>query len=183
MAAWKDHLRILSAMGVLAVLILSCGFFSSTDDATPTVPIKTNTSPPPPPTVTPPPTRGVTPSTQASPCVPYQVGVILPAVDYAAYPQAILTFLNSGGKPEELAHALEVQRVSKPPYILAAIDLNGDGFTDIAVTLVNPSEAMAFAPPGDLLVYICQGGVYGLVYQRAFCGVTVSAADPRSAGP
>lgn len=162
----KDHLRAISFFIVLILLIISCRIFSSVEDPTPTAPIKTNT-PPPTATNTTTPTRDALPTLPSSGCVPYQDGIVLPAEDFSDYPQAILAFLNQGGKPEFLAQILEAQQVSRPPFILAAVDMVGNGLTDVAVALVNTGEVAAFAPPGELLIYICLGNTYGLVYRRA----------------
>jgi tetratricopeptide (TPR) repeat protein len=61
---------------------------------------------------------------------------------------------------------LEAQGVARPSTNLAAVDTTGGGMIDIAVSLVDPRDPVIQQPPGDLLVYLCQGGQYTLVYQH-----------------
>lgn len=168
MMGFRFTKQVVAITAVWVLLGLSCKSFSPAATAIPTAaPLATQTLPAViPPTLALPP-RPISSPAPWSACMPLHSGVQLPEVSYEGYPQAILDYLNQGGKPEELAPMLEARGVARPPYILAAVDTTGGGKVDIAVSLVNASDPLVYAPPGDLIVYVCQGDRYSLLYRRS----------------
>jgi hypothetical protein len=79
----------------------------------------------------------------------------------------VLDFLNAGGSPESLPAALEAEGLAplEGPAFLAA-DLTGDGFEDLALAYLAPSEDPA-APGGVIALFECAGREYRPAFQDA----------------
>jgi hypothetical protein len=87
--------------------------------------------------------------------------------NYETLPSNIVQFLNSGGTLDTLLLALEdAGMIRKDPPGWVEKDFTGDGFYDIAMSLIDP-EAEFVLPPGMLLLDQCQGDHYDLVFQSA----------------
>ena len=99
-------------------------------------------------------------------CLPFQEGVVLPRVEFAEFPQAILDFLNAGGSIAALDEALYQAHVANQPVAVGAIDLTGDGKQDVAVSVYNPASTLV-PPGGELLLFVCQEGVYRMLHHQA----------------
>lgn len=98
-------------------------------------------------------------------CVPFQAAADLPAVDFASYPQAILDFLNAGGSIEALDEALYQAGVANQPIAAAALDMTGDKKQEVLVSIFDPASRVV-PPSGELLIYVCQEGVYRLLHRQ-----------------
>ena len=161
----RKQLGLILLLSIISVIILACQILSTNADPTQTLPLRVSTEEI---VITPTsfiPTRSAPFSDFSSPCVPYKPSVPLPVVAQNELPRAILDYLNQGGKPEELVPILETLGFAKPPFILAAVDINSDGWTDVALTLIDPSRGSMNTPPGDLLVFTCLQDGYQLTYQ------------------
>jgi hypothetical protein len=77
-------------------------------------------------------------------------------VPFVEFPDAILTFLNAGGTPEELTAELLLLGVGLEGGPVVTDDFTGDGRIDVAVSIHNTSSP----PQGALVVYTCQDGGY-----------------------
>ncbi len=110
-----------------------------------------------PPTPTPTPTW----APPASPnCIQPSTHGPLAETSYENTPHEILTYLNEGASPEDLAVEL-IQRainVSQQPVVVD--DLTADGLYEVIVTILNPQSP----PQGSLLIYTCQGDKYALTH-------------------
>lgn len=76
-------------------------------------------------------------------------------------------YLNAGGSPDALAQFASDQHLApmNGPAMLK-LDLNGDGWLDLAYSLINPTTSQ-IQPPGSLYVFLCQNSAYQLVYTSA----------------
>ncbi len=102
---------------------------------------------------------------QAGPCPPSGEPDPLPDMPFAALPEAVLAFLNSGGSLNVLDEALYQVGVANLPEPVASADMDGDGVEEVVVSIFEPGS-MALPPPGMLLIYTCQDGVYHMAYQE-----------------
>jgi hypothetical protein len=95
----------------------------------------------------------------ASPnCIPPSSHGDLEETTYEDTPHEILTYLNDGASPEELAVAMMHMGLNLDQQPVVVDDLTADGLYEVIVTLLNTS-----APPqGSLLIYTCQGRQYAL---------------------
>lgn len=76
-------------------------------------------------------------------------------------------YLNAGGSPDALTQFASDQHLlpMKGPVMLK-LDLNGDGWLDLAYSLIDPTTSLV-QPPGSLYVFLCQHTSYQLVYTSA----------------
>lgn len=83
-------------------------------------------------------------------------------------PVAIQEYLNSGGDVSTLEGMLAEWGVLLPeaPGQVVAVDLTGDGGSEIVVALWYVGDAVA--PSGDLLIFGQQGASYVLLYQEGY---------------
>jgi hypothetical protein len=99
---------------------------------------------------------------------------ILPA-SFNNLPGVIATFLNAGATPDELAGVLRDARLTNPPNPVVSGDVNGDGFPDLAISVVNPAST-AQPQSGELLVFTCTDGAYRLGYTLESTGTSGAPA-------
>jgi hypothetical protein len=97
-------------------------------------------------------------------CVPYAAPEPLDQMEFEVYPTAIADFLNAGATPAQLDDELYEAGVGSVPTVVEIGDLTGDGKTDIAVSIYNPTVA-AILPPGKLLVYVCKAERFQLALE------------------
>lgn len=112
-------------------------------------------------TLTPTPGYSVTPCpAEGSPSLP----VIAPAM--SQMPGTIQAYLSAGGSPALLESGLRGWGVFSPyaGLLRADRDLTGDGLPEVFVTLIDPATSRT-PPPGNLIIYGCNGGIYALLYQ------------------
>jgi hypothetical protein len=84
----------------------------------------------------------------------------LEEVAYEDVPDEILTYLNDGASPEELAVALMLKGLNLDQQPVVVEDITADGLFDVIVTIMNAS-----APPqGSLIIYTCQVDRYALTH-------------------
>jgi tetratricopeptide (TPR) repeat protein len=167
---------------ILILAGLACRFGTApanpSPDLSPTPPAQPSPSPhsiPPsatPPSATPP---SVTPSLAPSPtaaatlppdpiCVPPgSAQTALTPGEFRALGDKILSFLNAGASPDELKSALDDLGIASQPTALLSGDLDGDGKTDLAVSVFDPTSS-SFPPASALLVYLCEPGAYRQVF-------------------
>jgi hypothetical protein len=103
--------------------------------------------------------------------------------DPIGYQTTIVEFLNRGGSPSDLESALRQWGVLddiQGGVVNDDLDLNEDGHLDILVTFHYPSTTTSPQPPGQLLVFGCQGPnqQYGVLYGYASAPQT-SQSMPR----
>jgi hypothetical protein len=114
-------------------------------------------------------TLALTPAatTQASSalCVAPQAHAALNLVPFKDLPASIGAFLNAGGLPGELETDLGSAALGTPPNPVLTGDVDGDGKTDVAISLTNLASSIA-PTPGELLVFTCQKGMYQLSYTQ-----------------
>jgi hypothetical protein len=79
-------------------------------------------------------------------------------------PANIATFVNEGGSLDLLQSSLKAAGLSPPgnPGLVSS-DFTGDGYKDLAITLLNPSPEKVI-PPGYLFIYQCQTNRFELVH-------------------
>lgn len=99
-------------------------------------------------------------------CLSFQEGVVLPGIEFAEAPQAVLDFLNAGGSIAALDDALYQAQIANQPVAVGAIDLTGDGKQDVAVSIYDPASSL-IPPGGKLLLFVCQEGVYRMLLHQA----------------
>lgn len=76
-------------------------------------------------------------------------------------------YLNAGGSPDALAQfASDQHLLPMNGPAMVKLDLNGDGWLDLAYSLIDPA-ASQIQPPGSLYVFLCQKSSYQLVYTSA----------------
>jgi hypothetical protein len=113
-----------------------------------------------PPTPTPTPTW----APPASPnCLEPSAHGDLAETSYEDTPQEILTYLNEGSSPEELAVELMLRDINVDQQPVVVDDLTADGLYEVIVTILNPQSP----PQGALLIYTCQGEQYALTHIEA----------------
>jgi hypothetical protein len=84
----------------------------------------------------------------------------LEETSYEDTPHEILSYLNEGASPEELAVELMLSGLNLDQQPVVVDDLTADGLFDVIVTILNPQ-----APPqGSLIIYTCQGESYALTH-------------------
>lgn len=174
---------------VMAVCLAACSGPSQSVTGTPTQPPATATAPYPGPqptatkasTASPPPgavqtviptTKGPTatynyviPGTPlATACVSDPLPGRLDQQPFSDYPQAILTYLNTGPSVSALDQALHDLGIGSIPISNAEADLSGDGVNDRVVAIFNPLSA-SMPPAGMLIAYICENGRYVQAYR------------------
>jgi hypothetical protein len=108
-------------------------------------------------------TPAATTQAGSSLCVAPQSHPALNLVPFKDLPASIGAFLNGGGLPGELETALSAAALGTPPNPVMTGDLDGDGKTDLVISLNNLASSTT-PTPGALLVFTCQKGMYQLSY-------------------
>ncbi len=174
------------AIVLLALAALACN--RSVPTATPVTPLPTLPSPPlthtpplPPPaqTPTPPPLTPATdtplplPTLTPTPVIPSGCpppGDPLPPerpASFDEYAGALAAYLSAGGSAQGLARLLrDWEAITDEAGDVRALDMTGDLDPEIVVALVDPTAEPGLPwPPGDVLIFRCQGGVVVPAYQ------------------
>jgi len=98
-------------------------------------------------------------------CVPSHDHSPLASVDFKAYPQAILDFINSGASIQELDESLYNAGIANQPVAVMIGDMTGDNKMDVVVSIYDPAS-LNVPPAGTLLIYICQADQYRLALNQ-----------------
>ncbi|MCB9136526.1 MAG: hypothetical protein H6636_13960, partial [Anaerolineales bacterium] len=136
----------------------------------------TETPLPEPTVIAPAPTPDPPKSTATAPqtCVAPRADALFSAGTMMDFPQAVLNFMNQGGTAETLAAGLQTLGFSNPFGPVAVADFTGDGYLDLAVSLMDPAALDQPPLPGVLEIFVCLNGAYFLAYdQPAEAGYTL----------
>jgi hypothetical protein len=99
------------------------------------------------------------------PCPVEDSNPALPALTgIETFPSQAQSYLNQGGSLEDLGQLIETNQLAPHeglPY--SQQDFSGDGWEDIAISILN-GDGRQIAPAGTLLLYVCREGQYQLAY-------------------
>jgi hypothetical protein len=101
---------------------------------------------------------------QPCPIPPGNPNPVQPTI-FAEMPDLILQYLNAGGEDTDLTPILEtagMQSIESPVFFEE--DFTGDGWNDLAFTLIDPA-AETILQKGTLILNQCQGDQYQMVYR------------------
>ncbi len=77
----------------------------------------------------------------------------------------ILAYLNAGGFVSSLLdHVQATNSIDPSAKVGEILDLNGDGFEDLALTLIEAPSELSPAPSGSLLIFLCAEETFRVVY-------------------
>ena len=77
----------------------------------------------------------------------------------------ILAYLNAGGFVSSLLDHIQSSNSIEPSTTVGEIlDLNSDGFEDLALVMVQPPSELSPAPSGSLLIFICAEEAFRVAY-------------------
>ena len=180
--------RLLVAVGLLVLAALACNRSATTATPIPLLPaspsitpfpspaIQASTETPLPspspsptlllPTDTPTPTPTRTPTATTTPVIfsscPPEGDPVPPdrPASFTEYPQALASYLSAGGSTQGLGHLLrDWGAIGDESGEIRSLDMTGDADPEIVVALIDPAPEFDLPwPPGDVLIFQCQGG-------------------------